>query len=132
MSLTLLFHVQGFDIFIITKGTKHHRQRRQQGLQAADRSSPVKDKCTRTVVTQSFRCLQIETRGIILAQITGKKIGKQRVTVVTFSEVVATCILYSLDDLVQKDCLLSKKALSCENYDFSDSRRVTFQAVYRI
>lgn len=33
---------------------------------------------------------------------------------VTFWEVVPISILYSLDDLVQKDWLLSKKALNCD------------------
>lgn len=47
--------------------------------------------------------------------------------------ILLTFILCSLDDLVRKkDCLLSKKALNCDSYDFSDSRRFTFQAVYCI
>lgn len=70
--------MQGIAIFHKTKGTgKHNRQRRQQVLQAADSSSLMKDKGTVIVVIRSIKCLYLETCGIILVQITGKKTGKR-------------------------------------------------------
>lgn len=41
-------------------------------------------------------------------------------------------VFYSLDDLVEKNHLLSNKALNRDTYDFSDYRSVALWAVFHI